>query len=104
MNTIVLCVLLLLHYLFINRPGESFLDTTEKLAVLRCLQNLSEDEYLATIECCIAGHVLRVNSTVDETLHIDKLRSSRDFKKCARKIIHYWISKNGISQYSKEKE
>ena len=93
---------MLLHYIFINRPGEIFLDTTERLAVLICLQNLSEDEYLAAIECCIAGHVLRVNSTVDETVHIDKLRGSRDFKKFARKIIHYWISKNGISQYSKE--
>ena len=80
------------------------MDTTESFAVLICLQNLSEDEYLAAIECCIAGHVLRVNSTVDETVHIDKLRGSRDFKKFARKIIHYLISKDGISQYSKERE
>ena len=67
------------HYLFANKTGESFLDHAEKLAALKCLQNLSENEYIRTIKCSLTGHALRVSSTVDETKYLDKANGSREY-------------------------
>ena len=67
------------HYLFANKTGESFLDHAEKLAALKCLQNLSENEYIRTIKCSLTGHALRVSSTVDETKYLDKTDGSRKY-------------------------
>ena len=55
------------------------MEHAEKLTALKCLQNLSENEYIRTIKCSLTGHALRVSSTVDDTKYLDKTNGSREY-------------------------
>ena len=67
------------HYLFSNKPGQSFVDHIERLRALQLFQNLSDDDFVKTIKCSLKDGALRVATSIDIDPYLGTLHGSRDY-------------------------
>ena len=75
------------HYQYAGKPNESFIDHIEKLKALKCMQQLTNNEFVRCIKGSLKDQALRVASSVDEEEFIDKLHGDRGYIEKLEKLF-----------------